>query len=92
MRRTPFEGIRYPWMSDVANAADVQAMAADIDQGLVQTAGLAADWAAPAFCAGAGAGAGVAWRCVTFPLCLPKEPPPPMRLALALQLQYELTY
>lgn len=44
MRRTPFEGIRYPWMSDTVNAADVQSMGSDIDQSLVQTANLAADF------------------------------------------------
>jgi hypothetical protein len=44
MRQTPFERIRYPWASDVVNAADVQAMGADIDQALVQTATLANDF------------------------------------------------
>jgi hypothetical protein len=45
MRRTPYEKIRYPWTSDVAAATDLQAMAADIDQSLVQTASLAANFA-----------------------------------------------
>lgn len=41
MRRTPFNRIRYPWTADVVNVADVQTMAADIDQAMVQTASLA---------------------------------------------------
>ena len=41
MRHTPFFRLRYPWTSDVVNAADVQAMGNDIDQSLVQTAMLA---------------------------------------------------
>lgn len=41
MRKTPNLRLRYPWASDVVNAADVQAMAGDIDQALVQTATLA---------------------------------------------------
>lgn len=41
MRKTPNLRLRYPWTSDVVNVADVQAMAADIDQALVQTATLA---------------------------------------------------
>lgn len=45
MRRTPYEKIRYPWTTDVASAADVATMAADIDQSLVQTANLAANFA-----------------------------------------------
>lgn len=40
MRKTPYERIRYPWTSDTVNAADVQTMAADIDQTLVNTAAL----------------------------------------------------
>lgn len=44
MRKTPYARIRYPWTSDVVNAADVQAMAADIDAALVQTATLAANF------------------------------------------------
>jgi hypothetical protein len=44
MRHTPFQRIRYPWTSDVVNAADVQAMGADIDQALVQTATLASNF------------------------------------------------
>lgn len=44
MRSTPFQRIRYPWTSDVVNAADIQAMGADIDQALVQTATLAANF------------------------------------------------
>lgn len=44
MRRTPFQRIRYPWTADVANAADLQIMGADIDQSLVQTATLAANF------------------------------------------------
>lgn len=42
MRKTPFARLRYPWTSDVVNAVDVQSMASDIDQALVQTANLAA--------------------------------------------------
>ena len=41
MRQTPFFRLRYPWTSDVVNAADLQAMGSDIDQALVQTATLA---------------------------------------------------
>ena len=44
MRTTPFRRIRYPWTTDVVNAADVQAMGADIDQQLVQTQNMAADF------------------------------------------------
>lgn len=44
MRQTPFLHLRYPWTSDVVNAADVQAMGADIDQALVQTASLSTDF------------------------------------------------
>jgi len=40
MRKTPNLRLRYPWTDDVVNAADVQSMAADIDQGLVSTATL----------------------------------------------------
>jgi hypothetical protein len=42
MRKTPYLRLRYPWASDVVNAADVQSMAADIDQALVNTANMAA--------------------------------------------------
>jgi hypothetical protein len=44
MRKTPYLRLRYPWTSDVVNAADVQSMAADIDQALVATASLAANF------------------------------------------------
>lgn len=44
MRQTPFQRIRYPWASDVVSAADVQSMGSDIDQALVQTAMLAANF------------------------------------------------
>jgi len=44
MRRTPYERIRYPWTSDVVNAADVQAMANDIDSALVGTQKLASEY------------------------------------------------
>jgi hypothetical protein len=44
MRQTPFQRIRYPWASDVVNAADVDSMGADIDQALVNTANLANDF------------------------------------------------
>jgi hypothetical protein len=44
MRKTPNLRLRYPWASDVVNAADVQAMAGDIDQALVQTATLASTY------------------------------------------------
>jgi hypothetical protein len=44
MRKTPYLRLRYPWTDDVVNAADVQSMASDIDQGLVATATLAADF------------------------------------------------
>lgn len=44
MRRTPNLKIRYPWTSDVVNAADVQAMAADIDATLVNTARLSSEF------------------------------------------------
>lgn len=40
MRRTPFQRLRYPWASDTVNVGDVQSMANDIDQALVQTASL----------------------------------------------------
>lgn len=41
MRKTPFARIRYPWASDTVNVADVQSMASDVDQALVNTANLA---------------------------------------------------
>lgn len=44
MRKTPFMRLRYPWASDAVNAADVQTMAADIDQALVQTSSLASNF------------------------------------------------
>lgn len=44
MRKTPFLRLRYPWASDVVSAADVDAMASDVDQALVQTAQLAANF------------------------------------------------
>jgi hypothetical protein len=44
MRKTPYQRLRYPWASDVVAAADVQSMAADIDQALVQTATMAANF------------------------------------------------
>lgn len=44
MRKTPFARIRYPWTSDVVNVADVQSTASDIDQALVQTAKLGANF------------------------------------------------
>jgi hypothetical protein len=44
MRKTPYLRLRYPWASDVVAAADVQSMAQDIDQALVNTATLAANF------------------------------------------------
>jgi hypothetical protein len=44
MRKTPYARIRYPWTSDVVSAADVESMAQDIDQALVTTAKMAADF------------------------------------------------
>lgn len=44
MRKTPYQRIRYPWTSDVVNAADVQSMANDIDASLVGTAKMAAEF------------------------------------------------
>lgn len=44
MRKTPYLRLRYPWTDDVVNAADVQSMAQDIDQALVQTATLGASF------------------------------------------------
>jgi hypothetical protein len=44
MRKTPNLRIRYPWTDDVVSAADVDAMAADMDQALVQSATLAANF------------------------------------------------
>ena len=44
MRKTPFMRLRYPWATDVVNVADVQSMASDIDQALINTAGQAADF------------------------------------------------
>jgi len=44
MRKTPYLRLRYPWTSDVVSAADVQSMASDVDQALVQSATLAANF------------------------------------------------
>lgn len=44
MRRTAYERIRYPWTSDVVSAADVQAMASDIDASLIGTQKLASEY------------------------------------------------
>jgi len=44
MRKTPYARLRYPWASDTVSAADVESMGADIDQALVQTAGLASNF------------------------------------------------
>lgn len=44
MRKTPYMRLRYPWTDDVVSAADVQSMASDIDQALVQTAILGASF------------------------------------------------
>jgi hypothetical protein len=41
VRRTPFQRIRYPWTADTVSVSDIQSMASDIDQSLVQTAALA---------------------------------------------------
>lgn len=42
MRKTAYQRIRYPWTADVVNPVDVDTMASDIDQSLVQTANLSA--------------------------------------------------
>ncbi len=44
MRKTPYLRLRYPWTDDVVSAADMDSMASDIDQALVSTAGLAANF------------------------------------------------
>lgn len=44
MRKTPYARLRYPWTADVVNVADVQSMAQDIDQALVQSATLGANF------------------------------------------------
>jgi hypothetical protein len=44
MRKTPFLRMRYPFTSDVVSAADVQAMASDIDSGLIGTAKMASEF------------------------------------------------
>lgn len=44
MRKTPYARLRYPWASDTVNVADVQSMANDIDQGIVGTQKLAAEY------------------------------------------------
>jgi hypothetical protein len=44
MRKTPYLRLRYPWTDDVVSAADVQSMAQDIDQALVSTANMAANF------------------------------------------------
>lgn len=41
MRKTPFMRLRYPWASDVVSVGDVESLASDVDQALVQTASLA---------------------------------------------------
>lgn len=43
-RYTPFQGIHYPFTSDVVNPVDVQTTGADIDQALIRTATLANDF------------------------------------------------
>ena len=44
MRKTPNLRLRYPWTDDVVSAADVESMAADVDQAFVSTANLAAEF------------------------------------------------
>lgn len=44
MRKTPNLRLRYPWTDDVVSATDVQSMAQDIDQALVATATLGANF------------------------------------------------
>lgn len=44
MRKTPYLRMHYPWASDVVAAGDVQSMAQDIDQNLVNTATLGANF------------------------------------------------
>ncbi len=44
MRKTPYLRLRYPWTDDVVSAADVQSTAADIDQALINTATMAANF------------------------------------------------
>lgn len=44
MRKTPYLRLHYPWASDVVAATDMQSMAQDIDQALVATASLGANF------------------------------------------------
>lgn len=44
MRKTPYLRMRYPWTDDVVSAADLDAMASDMDQALVSTATLASNF------------------------------------------------
>lgn len=44
MRKTPYLRLRYPFTSDVVNAADVQALGNDIDSALAGTAKMAAEF------------------------------------------------
>lgn len=44
MRKTPYMRLRYPWTDDVVAAVDVKAMASDVDQALISTATLAANF------------------------------------------------
>lgn len=44
MRKTSNLRLRYPWTDDVVSAADVESMASDIDQALVSTATLGANF------------------------------------------------
>lgn len=44
MRKTPYVRIRYPWTTDPVSVLDVQAMAGDIDAGLVATAKMGSDF------------------------------------------------
>ncbi len=44
MRKTPYLRLRYPWTDDVVSAPDVQSMAQDIDQALVETAVLGSNF------------------------------------------------
>lgn len=44
MRKTPNLRLRYPWATDVVDAVDVQTMAQDVDQALVQTQQQAANF------------------------------------------------
>jgi len=44
LRRTPYQKIRYPWTSDVVAVPDLQSMANDIDQAIVNTQKLSSDF------------------------------------------------